>query len=60
MVLAIMSLINADFVDSVDLFRHLIPRSGVKFPCGNDLNPYPGNSWSADPEIESDRGKNDF
>ena len=33
MVLAIMSLINADFVDSVDLFRHLIPRSGVKFPC---------------------------
>ena len=33
MVLAIMSLINADFADFVDLFRHLIPRSGVKFPC---------------------------
>ena len=33
MVLAIISLINADFVDFVNLFRHLIPRPGVKFPC---------------------------
>ena len=33
MVSAIMSLINDDFVDLNDLFRHLIPRSGVRFPC---------------------------
>ena len=30
------------------------------FRVGNDLNPYPGIIWSADPEIESDRSKNDF
>ena len=33
MVSAIMSLINTDFVDFVDMFRYLIPRSGVRFPC---------------------------
>ena len=42
MVLAMMSLINADFVDSVDLFRHLIPRSGVKFPCRKWFKSLPG------------------
>ena len=44
MVLAIMSLINADFVDFVDLFRHLIPRSGVRFPCRKWLKSLPGQS----------------
>jgi len=51
---------SADFVDFVNLFRHLIPQSDQVsgFRVGNDLiqNPYRGNIWSADPEIESDLG----
>ena len=37
-----MSLINTDFVDFVDLFRYLIPRSGVRFPCRKLLKSLPG------------------
>ena len=53
---AIMSLINTDFVDFVDMFRYLIPRSGVKFPCRKLPKSLPGGIWSADLEIESDPG----
>ena len=42
MVSAIMSLINTDFVDFVDMFRYLITRSGVRFPCRKLLKSLPG------------------